>query len=332
MTFQRFDVKVKGHAKAPVLRWEGVTDPTRVVTLRAWNLRTKTWDPLDSSRGEVAGNTLLTADVGREYVERNTVHVMVTGEDPFADDLDASDKTGFDDPSTYDFSMVHYTDTQYLSEGAVEQETAEERAVWSKAYGDVARWVRDNAESRKIAYVAHTGDIIENNTRPPATEEMKQQIVGEFEVSSGHQKVLDDAGIPNGVIAGNHDNQAGREDGPDSIYNQYYGPDRYEAASSAWENASYGGPWKAGDNQNHFDLFSAGGEDFVVVGLSYGVTREEAEWADATFKRYPNRNGILLSHDYLKPSSNPDGRDGTFSAPDGSLLYNTIVAQNPTCS
>ena len=28
-----------------------------------------------------------------------------------------------------------------------------------------------------------------------------------------------------------------------------------------------GGPWREGDNQNHYDLFSAGGLDFVVVGL-----------------------------------------------------------------
>ncbi|KQZ67130.1 metallophosphoesterase [Nocardioides sp. Root151] len=329
VSYQRFDVQVNSTREAPVLRWEGVTDPTRVVTLRAWNLLTRTWDPLDSARGAVDGNTLLNAGVGRQYVDGKTVHVMVTGEDPFADDLDATDRTGFDDPSTYDFSMVHYTDTQYLSEGAVEQETAEERAVWSKAYGDVARWIRDNADARKIAYVAHTGDIIENNIRPPATEEMEQQVVGEFEVSSEHQKVLDDAGVANGVIAGNHDNQSGREDGPEAIYNQYYGPGRYEESATRWKNGSYGGPWKAGDNQNHFDLFSAGGQDFVVVGLSYGVTREEAEWADAVFKRYADRNAILLSHDYLKPSTKPDGRDGTFSAPDGSLLYNTLVLDNP---
>lgn len=329
VAFQRYDVQIKGSVTAPVLRWEGVTDPTRVVSLRAWNLRTKAWEALASSRGEASGSTVLTASAGKDFIDGQTVHMMVTGEDPFADDLDASTKAGFDDPSSYDFSMVHFTDTQYLSEGAVEQETAEERAVWSKAYGDVTNWVRDNADSRKIAYLAHTGDIIENNTRPPATEAMRKQVIGEFEVSSKHQKVLDDAGIANGVIAGNHDNQGGAEVGPESIYNRYYGPGRYENAADKWKNGSYGGPWKAGDNQNHFDLFSAGGLDFVVVGLSYGVTREETEWADQIFKRYPDRNGILLSHDYLKPSSKPDGRDGTFSAPDGSVLYNRVVATNP---
>lgn len=329
VTFQRFDVQVKGHVDQPVLRWEGVIDPERLATLRVWNSDTEQWDVVNSARGAAEGNTVLTSVLDGTYVGHQQVHVMVTGEDPFADDIDAGDANSFADPDSYDFSIVHYTDTQYLSEGAVEQETAEERAVWEKAYGDVSRWIAANKDKRKIAYVAHTGDIIENNIRKPADEATQKEVVGELEVSSKQQKILDDAGIPNGVIAGNHDNQSGTENGPDAIYNQYYGPDRYQALSQGWEHAGYGGPWRAGDNQNHYDLLSAGGQDFVVVGLSYGVTREEAEWADSIFKRFPDRNGILLSHDYLAPSSNPDGRGAAFSVPDGSMLYKTVVQDNP---
>ncbi|MFJ2031771.1 metallophosphoesterase [Streptosporangium sp. NPDC087985] len=329
VTYQRFDIQVKGHVDAPVLRWEGVIDPERLVSLRAWNTKTRAWDLLTSSRGAAEGNTVLTAVVGGEYVDVQQVHVMVTGEDPFADDIDPGDPNGFADPSTYDFSIVHFTDTQYLSEGAVEQETAEERAVWESAYAGIVNWIKDNKDPRKISYVAHTGDIIENNIRKPADEAMQKQVVGEFELSSKQQRVLDEANIPNGVIAGNHDNQSGTENGPEAIYNKYYGPGRYQTSSQGWQHAEYGGPWKEGDNQNHYDLFSAGGLDFVVVGLSYGVTREEAEWADSIFKRFPNRNGILLSHDYLVPSTNPDGRGAGFSAPDGSMLYKTVVEKNP---
>lgn len=329
VTYQRYDVQVRGRVEAPVLRWEGTIDPARTVTLRAWNLRTQRWDALTGRRGAVSGSTVLASTVDERYIDGQQVHVLVTGEDPFADDIDPGPKDGFADPAAYDFSLVHFTDTQYLSEGAVEQESAEERAVWEKAYADITRWVAGNAANRKIAYVAHTGDIIENNIRRPTTPAMEEQVIGEFEVSSKAQRTLDDAGIPNGVVAGNHDNWSGTDNGPDALYNRYYGPDRYSTAAGRWRDASYGGPWKPGDNQNHVDLFTAGGLDFVVVGLSYGVTREEAEWADSVFKQYPDRNGILLSHDYLRPSSSPDGRGATFAAPDGSLLYNTIVADNP---
>jgi hypothetical protein len=59
------------------------------------------------------------------------------------------------------------------------------------------------------------------------------------------------------------------------------------------------------------------------------VTREEAAWASGVFAQFPGRNGILLSHDYLAPSTQTDGRNAPFSAPDGSLLYNTVVKDNP---
>ncbi|MFI7230312.1 metallophosphoesterase [Nonomuraea angiospora] len=329
LVYQRYDVEVQGHVDSPVLRWEGAIDPERLAGLRAWNTKSKAWDLLTSARGAAEGKTVLSAVVDDDYIDKRQVHVMVTGEDPFADDIDPGDPNGFADPSSYDFSIVHFTDTQYISEGAVEQETPEERAVWESAYAGIVNWIKDNKDQRKISYVAHTGDIIENNIRKPADEATQQQVVGEMEVSSKQQKVLDDAGIPNGVIAGNHDNQSGTENGPEAIYNKYYGPGRYQGASQGWQHAEYGGPWKEGDNQNHYDLFSAGGLDFVVVGLSYGVTREEAEWADSVFKKFPNRNGILLSHDYLVPSTNPDGRGAGFAAPDGSMLYKTVVEKNP---
>jgi hypothetical protein len=329
VTFQRFDLDVSDATGPPVLRWAGTVDPERIVALRAWNPGTRAWDVLASSRGALEDDTVLTVTAASRYLDRGTVHVLVTGEDPFADDIDPGDADGFADPSTYDFSIAHFTDTQYLSEGAVEQETEAERAIWKAAYGATTKWIADNAKSRKIGYVAHTGDLIENNIDAPTTTEQQTQITGEFEVSSELQGTLDKAGVPNQVIAGNHDNQRGRETGPGSIYNQYYGPGRYQAADDAWGTASYGGPWKEGDNQNNYVLFSAGGLEFVAVGLSYGVTREEADWASSVFRRYPERNGIVLSHDYLKPSTSRDGRGSAFSVPDGSLLYRLVVESNP---
>lgn len=325
VTYQRFDVPVRGRVDAPVLRWEGTADPARLVSLRAWNPDTDAWDVVASARGVVDGTTVLESTVTRDYVDRGKVHAMVTGEDPFADDIDAGDPNGFADPDAYDFSMVHYTDTQYLTEGAVEQESAEERAVWAEGYTGVMDWIVDNADERKIAYVAHTGDIIENNIRaiPP---ELEEQVAGEFDFASEAQGRIDAAGIPNGVVAGNHDNQSGTNP---ELFDEHFGPDRYEALAEDWEDATYGGSMKPGSNENHYDLFSAGGLDFVVVGLSYGVTRDEAEWAASIFDRHSDRNGILLTHDYLEPSSAPDGRGANFGGSDGPLLYNLLVKDNP---
>ncbi|WP_069386147.1 metallophosphoesterase [Cellulosimicrobium cellulans] len=330
VAFQRFEIPAEGDGAGQVVRWEGVVDPQRLATLHVWD--GAAWDELASARGAVEGPTTLAATLDAGYAHDGTVHVLVTGTDPFADDIGAGGsraETDFADPDAYDFSMVHLTDTQYLSEGAVEQETAQERAVWGKAYTDVAQWVVDNAEERRIAYMAHTGDVNENYARVPADEAMAAQARGEYEFSSAAQRIIDEAGIPNGVLAGNHDNLTGQDNGPGALFNEFYGPERYAALSEGWEDASYGGPWREGDNQNHYDLFTAGGLDFVAVYLSYGVTDEEAAWADDVLAQYADRNAIVLTHDYLVPSTSPDGRGSPHSTPDGRLVHAKVVEPNP---
>ena len=369
VVFQRYDVPLAAGQRAPTLRWEGTIDPARVVALRVWDPAGKKWDVLTSSRGRAGQSTVLTAPLADAYRDGGTVHVLVTGEDPFADDLsprDASaqdDKDRFEDPASYDFALAHFTDTQYLSEGAAggtyddfdgnEEESdvqaAEEQAIFAAAYRGTTQWIADNATGRKIAYTAHTGDIIENDYYDPLAENpdgslqrpgLNEQVDREFARASGYQKVLDDKGVVNQVIAGNHDNQLGAETGPTSRFSRTFGADRYYQVAGSWPAGTEYHAWDevtnadgsvtpGKDNQNNYVLFSAGGLDFVAVGLSYGVTPNEAKWADSVFKRYKDRNGILLSHDYLRPSTNPDGRGAAFSAPDGSPLYKLVVESNP---
>ncbi|GIG92669.1 carbohydrate-binding protein [Plantactinospora endophytica] len=369
VVFQRYDVPLGATSATPILRWEGTADPKRVVALRVWDPAARKWVVLTSSRGQAGQSTVLTAPLEPGHRTGGTVHVLVTGEDPFADDLsprDSSaqnDKDRFEDPATYDFALAHFTDTQYLAEGAAggtyddfdgraepsDIQTAEEQAIFAAAYRSQTQWIADNAAGRKIAYTAHTGDIIENDYYDPLAKNadgslqrpgLNEQVDREFSRASEYQRVLDDKGVVNQVIAGNHDNQLGAETGPDSRFSRTFGADRYYQVARGWPAGAEYHAWDevtnpdgsvtpGRDNQNNYVLFTAGGLDFVAVGLSYGVTPEEARWADSVFKRYKDRNGILLSHDYLKPSTNPDGRGAAFSAPDGSPLYKLVVENNP---
>lgn len=326
LTYQRFDIPVEGLNRDGLqAQWQGIVDPARSVSLYLWNTSTAQWELTDSARGKVDGNTGLSGAVASHHVDGAEVHALVVGDDPFADDIAKEVDNSFADPSTFDFSIAHFSDTQYLSEGAVEQETPEERAKWQSAYTSLTQWIVDNAEEMKIAYAAHTGDITENNIRQPGTEAMAAQVEGEFQVASAAQKILDDAGIPNGVLAGNHDNWTGQNH---DKYNQYFGPDRYEALSGTWKNATYGGPWRPGDNQNHYDLFTAGGLDFIAVHLSYGVEPEEIKWANEVLERYRDRNAILFSHAYLNTSQEEDGRNAPYSNAGGLYQFEGIVGKN----
>lgn len=325
IAFQRQDVAVSA-AEGQRISWTGTVDPTRSVTLRAWN--GEAWEALDTARGLAEGTVGLTGDVRPRHHHDGVVPIMVTGEDPFADDIPNEVKPSFEDPAAYDFSLAHLTDTQYLSEGADEPATQAERDVWRRTYTDITEWIVANTDQRKIAFTAHTGDIMENWHN--LTDD-RAKAIREYEVASAAQEIIDDAGLVNTVLPGNHDNQYGQDNGPDALYNDYFGPERYAALSQSprWtaSQASYQ-PWKPGDNANNYVLFSASGLDFVVVSLGFGVTPEESAWADGVLKQYADRNAIVLTHAYLAPSSNRDGRGGGMSY-DGMSVRGSVVKENP---
>lgn len=335
-SWQRFDIRIGDDASdSSVVQWAGDIDPQRTANLLVWNHKNNAWDKLATQRGNAHRPTVLRGQVSTDHVTEGVVNAMVAATDPFADDINKEVTRKFQDPDSYDFAIAHFTDTQYLSEGAagdyrpdnMNLHPAAERKLWHDAYASTIQWIIDNADERKIAYAAHTGDIIENNIRKQTDPNMIAEVDREFEVASSIQKTLDDSGIPNGVLAGNHDNRMGTDG---TLYNQNFGPDRYRQASKQWRaDAEYGGPWKEGDNQNHYDLFSAGGLDFVAVYLSYGVDDEEIAWANKIFQQFPDRNGLLFSHAYLTTSKDPDGRDAPYSNAQGREQARKIVDANP---
>ncbi|WP_162598713.1 immunoglobulin-like domain-containing protein [Nocardioides gilvus] len=330
--YQRFDVPTTA-TDSPEVIWTGTIDPTREVHLRVWN--GTRWESLASTRGTATGSVSLSASVAPRFIVDGKIPVLVTGHDAFADDFDKEVADGFENPDDYDFSIAHLTDTQYLSEGAVEQETPQERAKWAEAYTSVTQWIADNAPKRKIAFAAHTGDVIENWHTAGAQDNVPYRATAkkEFEVASGAQKILDDAGVANSVLPGNHDNLYGTDTGVGALFNEYFGPERYEAVSAkpntGWStyNASYH-PWKPGDNSNSYNLFSASGLDFVVVNLGFGVDAEEVAWANSILERYSDRNAIVQTHAHTTPSTNPDGRGGGLSY-DGQQVRHQVAAKNP---
>ncbi|PJI86725.1 LamG-like jellyroll fold domain-containing protein [Luteimicrobium subarcticum] len=371
--FQRFDVRVPASDGDRHLRWSGVVDPERSVSLRVWDATKKSWTEVAAARGAEGTNTALDAAVPVSAVDGGVVHVLVMALDPFADDLaprDASAGTAalqdhFQDPKDYQFSFVHWTDPQFIAEGAVGGsgkwpaspqyqtssgvETKEEQAVWAAAYRGSIEWTKANAADKKIAYLANTGDLINNNTQDPDAKDangnllypgLKDEIAKENAFATGAFSMLDGTGVVNQVVAGNHDNRGGAETGADSTFSKAFTADGYYDQAKDWpagasyhawdeQTASDGSTTARGkDSQNSYVLFSAGGLDFVAIGLSYGVTQAEADWANTVLQRYKDRNAVIITHGYLGASGNSDGREASFNS-DGSLLYKQVVSANP---
>lgn len=207
----------------------------------------------------------------------------------------------FADPATYDVAIAHITDTQYLARCANGSGILPTIRNRCQAINDgISQWIVNQATARKIAYTVHTGDLIDSYWGA-----MPNLARGEMTHASQALDVLDRAGMPYGVVPGNHDTRYGKEP---SIFNATFGPQRFA------RQTGYQGPWRTGDNSNHVDTFSAGGADFAVVSLGYGVDEADIAWANAEIAKRPRHNVIIATHAYLTPSMAPDGRGGGASA------------------
>lgn len=262
------------------------------------------WALLGHSTADADGNVTLRADLGAEHLVDGDLNVLVIDgprvEGGIVDEIGVTDRA-FADPSQYDWAMNHMTDTQFLAEG------------FREAFRKMSSWVVANHEARKIGYSTNTGDIIENwiggNADPKRADK-------EFAASKRIMQLLNDAGVPNGVLPGNHDNFWGRDN---TKYNQFFGPDMYSGHD--W----YGASWRKGDNSAHYDFVTEAGVDYLMISLPYRPTKAQRTWAREIAAAYPQHNAVLLTHSYLDTQGKIENLDNRVTAR-GHLVWSEVVA------
>ncbi len=286
--YQRFEIELESSVEDTDLvdvTWKGKSLEGRKVSLYAWSPADGKWIMLDSI---IAGNkdfelgAAIAAGTYRQKAaedsgEPDKIALMVQDELPVSED-------------PYDFSFIWMSDTQYYSE----------TPDWAKYYRDNVKWIVDNEEEQKISYVIHTGDIVDESDQDYQWEE-----------ADTNMKVLDNAGIPYGVLAGNHD--VDHQKGSYDEYWKWFGDDRFV------NQPTFGGSYK--NNMGHYDLISAGGNDFIIVYMGWGLADEEIEWMNEVVKAHPNRKAIIAMHEYLLVSGN--------RAPIADKVYEKVVLPNP---
>jgi len=184
--------------------------------------------------------------------------------------------------TVYDFSLVWMTDTQHYAD------------QYPSTYDNMTNWIVNNKDEMRIQYVIHTGDIVET-----ATDDRQ------WKNANHSMSVLDNANVPYGVLAGNHDGQDGFQN-----FNKYFSAQRFRGKAY----------YHADNDGNHYDLITSNGVNFVIVYLSYGIDSIETNWANEVFRTYGDRIGILAVHKYINSNGNYTG--------DGSILNNDLVSPN----
>ncbi|MEK3884250.1 S-layer homology domain-containing protein [Paenibacillus sp. PL2-23] len=278
--YHRFEIRLDPSVKDTdrvAVSWQGHSLEGRKVSLYAWNPGSMKWDQLDT---HIAGNEDF--ELGAEVLageyrngDTNQMNLMVQDELPVSND-------------PYDFSFVWMSDTQYYSES------------YPEYFRDNVRWIKENLDSHKIRYVIHTGDLVDESDEEYQWREADMNM-----------KVLDDAGIPYGVLAGNHDVDHAK--GTYDEYWKWFGEQRFV------DQPTFGGSYN--NNMGHYDLISAGGNDFIIVYMGWGLADREIEWMNQVVKAHPNRKAILALHEYLLVSGN--------RAPIADKVYEEVVLPNP---
>ena len=156
-------------------------------------------------------------------------------------------------------------------------------------------WILDQRDELNTVFAAGVGDIVSNHIS-----------TAQWNRASAHLAILDNAGLPNSVVPGNHDFDTAT--GAFSLYNQYLPVSRYAAAGWNSPTVSYGGYMgqdQFGDdpvdrqNMNNYSLFSASGMDFLVLSLELNAPDVTLDWAKRVLAAYPTRRAIVATHSFV---------------------------------
>ncbi len=241
------------------------------------------------------------ADGATEIIHSPALMVYVT--DPEGDNLTV---TFYGRPLTVsaepDFTIVGIPDTQYYTNGGGPVE----------AFNAQTQWMVANKNALNIVFAAQLGDCVQNG----------DTYLSEWQIVDNAWSIIEDPittgladGIPYGIGVGNHDQtpNGGGYSASTSLFNQFFGVSRFDG------RAYYGGH-QGSNNDNSFQLFSAGGMDFIHIHMEYDTSPEPEvlDWADALLQTYSSRRAIVSSH-YIIGLGTP----GSFGA-QGQAIYDNL--------
>ena len=209
------------------------------------------------------------------------------------------------------FTIAVIPDTQrYLGPGSGRGDQSGEPR--NPAFDSRTRWLADNLEAQRIVFVTHVGDIVDRNHHT-------QWRIARANMDRFHGRV------PYGIAVGNHD-MSGRT-GDSSLFQEYFGAERY--AAMPWYGGTYAGrpghaPQVSGNNANSFQLFTAGGMDFVIVHVECNAPDDVLAWVNAVLHAHRNRLAIITTHMYLGPIPRPANRSEWLKVPQGRMQWKKV--------
>ena len=168
-------------------------------------------------------------------------------------------------------------------------------------FDNQTQWVADNKEELNIVFVTQLGDLVSSGDN-----------LTQWENANRSMSKLE-GNVPWGVLPGNHDIFYGDS----TNYDAYFGYDRF--SDKSW----YVGAYKSGDNANSYQLFSAGGDDYLIFYLQYKPSDDVLFWSSNVIDQYPDRRVIVSTHDYIMGPFNSNRRSDI-----GERIWHSLIKQH----
>ncbi len=182
------------------------------------------------------------------------------------------------------FTVMILPDTQFYSES------------YPGIFDNQTQWIVNEAENLNVVFTTHEGDVVNQN------------LASQWQNANRSLSKLDGQ-VAWGVLPGNHDGAA--SGGSLTSFNTFFGYNRF--ADKIW----YGGHYSS-SNANNYELFSGGGDDYLIFHFQYRPSDAVLAWANSTIAGFPDRRVIVVTHDYL----NVDGSRTT----EGNHIWSSFVA------
>lgn len=205
------------------------------------------------------------------------------------------------------FSIIHITDTQYLS-------SSSDSSDWNA----LTSWIVNQSAALNLKMVIHTGDIVDNGS-----------LSYQWKYANAAMMILQDSNVPYCWCAGNHDqlNSDGKLPSTIGYPNGTWLGNSYQAFNLTlmkqmpyWVSDLY-------DGKNTAVRFTYKGYNFLVVNIEYDANSSVLNWMTNLFGQYPNDNVIVATHFYLNGMA--DYRDMYGGSATWSLKLQEIINYYP---
>jgi 3',5'-cyclic AMP phosphodiesterase CpdA len=192
------------------------------------------------------------------------------------------------------FSLIHLPDTQFYCR--------DNPAIFAAQ----TRWILDHIASHNIAFVSHTGDVVDDANSD-----------SQYAAARAAMDPLDGV-VPYAVLPGNHDRYN------EAKYRANFGASRY-----SW----YGG--YTTDQLSSWQTFTADTVGFLHLALAFQPDQPTLDWALSVLAAHPDHRVILSTHAFLHAGhaaqGYPDGsRTAYVASPDylggnGQAIWDQLI-------